>query len=199
MTNIIKYILNPVRPLMKFALSCFFDQKYLQGRYFDRSLAGYLWGFRAIWQRNILRLAYPMPFPIGLTCHVKNGNKIEFHPDDINNFQSPGLYLQNSSGNITLGRGCYLGPNVGIITENHDPSDLDKHLSPRDVTIGEKCWIGMNSVILPGVVLGAHTIVGAGSIVTRSFPEGHCVLMGSPARVKSTLAASTIARTGLSS
>ena len=40
----------------------------------------------------------------------------------------------------------------------------------------------MNSVILPGVVLGDHTIVGAGSVVTRSFEEGHCVIAGVPAR-----------------
>ena len=40
----------------------------------------------------------------------------------------------------------------------------------------------MNSVILPGIVLGNHTIVGAGSIVTKSFPEGNCVIAGNPAK-----------------
>jgi acetyltransferase-like isoleucine patch superfamily enzyme len=39
----------------------------------------------------------------------------------------------------------------------------------------------MGSEILPGVKLGDHTVVGAGSIVTKSFPEGHCVLAGNPA------------------
>lgn len=41
----------------------------------------------------------------------------------------------------------------------------------------------MNSVILPGVTLGNHTIVGAGSVVTKSFPEGNCVIVGNPGRV----------------
>jgi acetyltransferase-like isoleucine patch superfamily enzyme len=41
----------------------------------------------------------------------------------------------------------------------------------------------MNAVILPGVTLGENTIVGAGAIVTKSFPEGWCVLAGNPARV----------------
>jgi acetyltransferase-like isoleucine patch superfamily enzyme len=40
----------------------------------------------------------------------------------------------------------------------------------------------MNSVILPGVELGPHTIVGAGSIVTKSFPEGNCIIVGNPAK-----------------
>lgn len=41
----------------------------------------------------------------------------------------------------------------------------------------------MNSVILPGVVLGEHTVVGAGSIVTKSFSEGYCVIAGNPAKI----------------
>ena len=41
----------------------------------------------------------------------------------------------------------------------------------------------MNSVILPGVVLGDSTIVGAGSVVTKSFKEGNCVIAGNPAKV----------------
>lgn len=41
----------------------------------------------------------------------------------------------------------------------------------------------MHSIILPGVVLGDHTIVGAGSVVTHSFPEGYCILAGNPAKI----------------
>ena len=50
------------------------------------------------------------------------------------------------------------------------------------IIIGQGCWIGMNSVILPGVVLGEKTIVGAGSVVTKSFLEGYCVIAGNPAK-----------------
>jgi acetyltransferase-like isoleucine patch superfamily enzyme len=50
------------------------------------------------------------------------------------------------------------------------------------ITIGNNCFIGAKSIIMPGVTLGDNTIVGAGSIVTKSFPEG-VVLAGVPARV----------------
>ena len=44
------------------------------------------------------------------------------------------------------------------------------------------------AIILPGVKLGPRTIVGAGSIVTKSFPEGFCVIAGNPARLIKTIA-----------
>ncbi|MGA2084600.1 MAG: DapH/DapD/GlmU-related protein, partial [Terracidiphilus sp.] len=56
------------------------------------------------------------------------------------------------------------------------------HLEGKDVVLGENCWIGMNAVILPGVHLGARTVVGAGAIVRTSFPEGNCILAGVPAK-----------------
>lgn len=170
-------------PVFRFFLALFFDKEYLRGRHFQGSLAGYAWCFRALWVRNILRLNRTFPFPVGLNTNLSNAKNINFHPDDINNFQSPGLYLQNFSGHITLGHGCYLAPNVGIITANHNLMDLDQHLESKDVIIGEKCWIGMGSIVMPGVVLGKHTIVAAGSVVTKSFHEGYVVLAGSPAKI----------------
>lgn len=77
----------------------------------------------------------------------------------------------------------WIGPNVGLITANHDLSDLSKNAEPRDISIAEHCWIGMNAVILPGVRLGPHTVVGAGAVVTKSFPDGHCAVAGNPAKV----------------
>lgn len=53
----------------------------------------------------------------------------------------------------------------------------------KKVVIGDKSWIGMNSLILPGVILGSNTIVGGGSVVTKSFPQGHCVIAGNPAKL----------------
>ncbi len=100
---------------------------------------------------------------------------------DHSHIWSPGVYIQDTP-HIHIGRGCCVAPNAGIIATNHDPANPSNHLLPEDVYIGSDCWIGMNAVILPGVTLGDHTIVGAGSVVTHSFPDEHCVIAGNPAK-----------------
>lgn len=94
---------------------------------------------------------------------------------------NPGVYIQDFN-HIHIGRNCHFGPNCAIIAVNHDPLNLPYHREWRDVWIEDECWIGACAVILPGVRLGRNTVVGAGSVVTKSWPEGHCVLVGNPAR-----------------
>ena len=101
----------------------------------------------------------------------------------MNVFQQPGCFFQNYEETITIGKNVHIAANVGVITQNHDPENPEKHLPGKPVTIGDGCWIGMNAVILPGVTLGPYTTVGAGAVVTKSFPEGHCVVAGNPAKV----------------
>jgi acetyltransferase-like isoleucine patch superfamily enzyme len=93
---------------------------------------------------------------------------------------SHGCYIQ-ALGKIKIGDYTQIAPNVGIISSNHSVEDNSKHVE-NSVEIGRYCWIGMGVVILPGVVLGDYTIVGAGSIVTKSFKEGYCVIAGNPAK-----------------
>lgn len=94
----------------------------------------------------------------------------------------PGCYIQGH-GKTYIGDYTQIASNVGIITANHDPHDNRKHISAYTVKIGQYCWIGMNSVILPGIELGDFTIVGAGAVVTKSFADGYCVIVGNPARL----------------
>lgn len=169
-------------PAAKMVAKYFFKQEYLKGRWFDENNNGWKWCLRGIWQQKILGFNRSAPFPMSPFTLVSDYNKIHFHPDNLDNFQSPGCYFQCFSGHIYIGHGTYIAPNVGIITANHDPTNLDVHLEGKDVVIGENCWIGMNSVILPGVVLGERTIVAAGSVVNRSFNEGHLVIGGVPAK-----------------
>lgn len=94
---------------------------------------------------------------------------------------TPGCYIQGI-GKVEIGNYTILAPNVGIISSNHDKYDYRKHVK-GEVIIGNYCWIGMNSTILPGVTLGDHTIVAANSVVTKSFDQGYCIIGGNPAKI----------------
>lgn len=93
----------------------------------------------------------------------------------------PGCYLQGA-GTIRFGNYVQLAPNVGILSANHDLYDQRKY-NVAPIVIGDYSWIGMNSIVTAGVTLGPRTIVAAGAVVTKSFPEGFCVLAGVPAKV----------------
>jgi acetyltransferase-like isoleucine patch superfamily enzyme len=163
--------------------SMFFDKRYLSGRWFLEKKSGFKWVLHSIWCRNVLRLGRVYPFPVHLSCYISNPRNVIFHPDDLNNFQSRGTYFQCLEGKIYIGRGSYIAPNVGLITQNHVSGSPERHNEAFDIHIGDSCWIGMNSIILPGVMLGSRTTVAAGSVVTKSFTEGRVVVAGNPARV----------------
>ena len=93
---------------------------------------------------------------------------------------SGGCYIQGING-IIIEEDTILGPGVKIISANHDLNNFGKSEKSEPIIIGKKCWIGANSVILPGVALGEGCVVGAGSIVTKSFPE-YSKIAGNPAR-----------------
>lgn len=160
----------------------FYDSKYIAGKWFDGLYAlGWQWAANDIVHRIFFRTNLGVRWPV--SPQIRCGRNIKFHVDDLNNFNGFGNYFQTFEANIVIGKGTWIAANVGIITSNHDLNDLEQHQSGKDVVLGEKCWIGMNSVILPGVVLGDKTIVGAGSIVSKSFPEGNCVIAGNPAKI----------------
>jgi acetyltransferase-like isoleucine patch superfamily enzyme len=90
-----------------------------------------------------------------------------------------GCYIQGKGG-IFIGDYTQIAPNVVIVSSNHDVYDSRKHIL-KPVKIGKYCWIGAGAKIMPGVVLGDWTVVAAGAVVTKSFPDGCCVIGGVPA------------------
>lgn len=83
-----------------------------------------------------------------------------------------------------------IGPNVHIYTTAH-LYDTTAHSfkgssDPKPVISGEQVWIGYGVIILPGVTIGNHTIIGAGSVVTKDIPSG-VVAAGNPCTVKRVL------------
>lgn len=131
------------------------------------------------WQKilGFNRAAY---WPMHFTSTVVNPENV-FAGVDVSPGYSPGCYIQ-AIGKVYIGNYTQIGPNVGIISANHELYDTRNHVK-KLTRIGDYSWIGMNSVILPGVTLGDFTIVAAGSIVSKSFEEGYCVIGGNPARI----------------
>jgi acetyltransferase-like isoleucine patch superfamily enzyme len=154
-----------------------FRSKYFNGI----ANAGWEWVTRFFISQKVFGYNRHVPWPCSPRILVASPENIKFDIDDLNNFTTVGNYFQ-ALGEIVIGGGTYIAANVGIITENHDIHDPDKRAGAKKISIGKKCWIGMNSVILPGVILGDHTVVGAGTVVTKSFPEGYCVIVGNPGR-----------------
>lgn len=161
----------------------FYKKEYIKGKYFNENDYGWFWILRGIWFQKILGFNRNIPWPVSHNITISNYKNLKFHSSSLNNFQSFGCYYQNIDATIYLCKNVYIAPNVGLITTNHDINDLKRHIKGKSIVIGSHSWIGMNSVILPGVKLGKKTIVGAGSVVTKSFRSGNVVIAGNPARV----------------
>jgi acetyltransferase-like isoleucine patch superfamily enzyme len=88
---------------------------------------------------------------------------------------------------IEIGNDVWTGHNVYITDQNHGYEDVTKPISQqsqpeRAVKIGDGSWLGYGSVVLPGVTIGEHCVIGANSVVTRDVPS-FSVAVGVPARV----------------
>ena len=93
----------------------------------------------------------------------------------------------HSAGGLKIGKKVGIGPGVKILTSSHKLIEginlpiLDRPLEFAAVEIEDGCDIGANAVILPGVRLGKNVQVGAGAVVTKSYPN-ESVIKGVPAK-----------------
>lgn len=88
---------------------------------------------------------------------------------------------------ITLGNNVHITKNVEFIT--HDGGTLlfrkehPKLEITKPIKVGDNVYIGIGTIILPGVTIGNNVVIGAGSVVTRNIPD-NVVAAGVPAKVK---------------
>lgn len=86
---------------------------------------------------------------------------------------------------VTIGDDVQIGPNVQLLTPTH-PLDPDarrtKWESAQPIRVGDNAWLGGGVIVLPGVSIGADSVIGAGAVVTRDVPPG-VLAVGNPARV----------------
>ena len=94
-------------------------------------------------------------------------------------------FLVTGGGRITIGADVLIGPRCSIYTPNH-AEDRERRLDGWErvsaITISDNVWLGGTVTILPGVTIGADSIIGAGSVVTHDIPSG-VVAVGNPCRV----------------
>ncbi|MGB9595410.1 MAG: DapH/DapD/GlmU-related protein [Candidatus Poribacteria bacterium] len=121
---------------------------------------------------------------VNFTSRINAGERITFHKDliTLKSFAvSGGCYFQAYNG-IIIGKNFLFAPGVKIISRNKDLSDFSKNINEKPIKIGDNVWIGANAIILPGVEIGNNTVVGAGSVVTKSFGDS-LVIAGNPAKI----------------
>jgi len=90
---------------------------------------------------------------------------------------------KNSHSKIEIGADCLFGPNVQLLAVSHDvdpDTRLAKHNYVDDIIIGDNVWLGGGVIVLAGVSIGNNSVVGAGSVVTKSIDANH-FYAGNPA------------------
>ncbi|MGI6116936.1 MAG: DapH/DapD/GlmU-related protein [Bilifractor sp.] len=101
-----------------------------------------------------------------------------------NVFANHGLTVM-SLGSVTIDDGVMMGPEVAILTVNHEPKNI-RVVKTKEIHIKKNAWIGARAIILPGVTIGENAIIGSGAVVTKDVPD-NAVAVGSPARVIKTI------------
>ena len=110
------------------------------------------------------------PMQIDFGCQMKIGR---------------GVFVNHSltcmaAGGITIDDGVMIGPNVRIVTDNHDFENR-MVLRCKPVHIGRNAWIGVGAIILPGVTIGENAVVAAGAVVTKDVAP-NTIVGGNPAK-----------------
>lgn len=115
------------------------------------------------------------PFQCDYGVHIELGEQVYFNVDCV----------VLDVARVRIGAHTMFGPGVHLYTATH-PLDAAQRRSglesAQPIDIGQDVWVGGGSIVCPGVTIGERTVVGAGSVVTRSLPPG-VLAAGNPCRV----------------
>ncbi|NBJ93788.1 sugar O-acetyltransferase [Parablautia muri] len=86
---------------------------------------------------------------------------------------------------VTFGDNVFITPDCGFHTAGH-PIDAERRNKGLEyaypIRVGDNVWIGAGVQVLPGVTIGNHVVIGAGSVVTKDIPD-HVIAVGNPCKV----------------
>lgn len=154
--GIIKYMPSPIGDIFRYMVTKLFVKKMGRVRIYEGS---------TFW--------YPYNLKIGDNVTINEN-----------------VYI-NAYGNIDIGDACRIGNRTIILSSDHcfdNPSEkiYKQGLKKKAVVISDDVYIGASVIILGGVTVGRHSVIGAGSVVTKDVPD-NCVVAGNPARVVRTI------------
>ena len=86
-----------------------------------------------------------------------------------------------SPGRVVIEDNVLIGPEVKILTVDHDLRDRHNLMHFGKVTVRENAWICMGAIICPGVTIGRNAVVAAGAVVTKDVPDD-VMVGGNPAK-----------------
>ncbi|PZO38838.1 MAG: sugar O-acetyltransferase [Pseudanabaena frigida] len=115
------------------------------------------------------------PFYCDYGSNITLGNRVYF------NFNCVVLDVAR----VEIGSDVLFGPTVQIYTAIHPLSSKERKLGlelGKQIVIGDDVWVGGGTIICPGVRIGARSVIGAGSVVTKNIEEG-VIAVGNPCRV----------------
>jgi len=129
--------------------------------------------------QKIFRINGICTWPVHFTSRVLKPKNIKLGKRSNPGLNS-GCYIQAKNG-IQIGSNCRFGPNVGLISANHDLSNYDLWIKDNPIIIGDNVWIGMNTVVLPGTTIGSNVVIGANSTVKGNIPSDS-IAFGNPCK-----------------
>ena len=127
----------------------------------------------------------------GEKIYYEDGFKVFYGHKNI--FLGSNIYLVDAllnagdkEGKIIIEDNVFFGHGVKILARGHDYKliniDRQKSVIEAPIVIKKGAWVGSGAIVLKGVTLGEHCVVGAGSIVTKDIPP-KAVVVGNPAKI----------------
>jgi acetyltransferase-like isoleucine patch superfamily enzyme len=130
--------------------------------------------------------------------NVHLGDNVQIKPGVILRPETGFIYIGNNvvinhytvihaKGGVEIGDWCIIAPHCGLYAQNHMFNSFDMPITKQPntgvgITLVGDNWLGANALILDGTTLGKGTVVGAGSVVTKSFPMAK-IIAGNPAKI----------------
>jgi maltose O-acetyltransferase len=133
---------------------------------------------REAFYRRVMRVDLARGSSIHMGCRLTTVGNLAIGPGTSIDQQA----MLDARGGLTIGAAVATGPDVMLLTAEHDPHSptFAGRLAP--VVIGDRCWLGARATVLPGVTIGEGAVVAAGAVVSRDVAP-FMIVGGVPARV----------------